>query len=334
MSKDVSAGGELSAFHRLDGLDAVPAGLRGAVVAIGNFDGCHLGHQRVLAAALAAARARSVPALVLTFEPHPRDVFAPEPFMFRLTTADEKARLVEALGFDGIVIMPFDRDLAAVEAEDFVTRFLVGALGASGVVVGADFHFGRKRLGTPEFLAGAGKRHGFAVSQLDILENEAEPVSSSRIREALSGGDVDLANALLGYHWTFGGTVITGDRRGRELGYPTANIAPPASFALAHGVYAVRARIEGRVLDGVASFGKPMFGDAPPPFETHLFGFDETIYGHYIETALVGFVRGQIRFDGLDALIAQMNDDSARAKQMIAAARPISELDRKLGLII
>jgi riboflavin kinase / FMN adenylyltransferase len=315
-------------------LDSVPVELRGAVVAIGNFDGCHLGHQRVLAAAREAARVHGEPALVLTFEPHPRDVFAPEPFMFRLCDADGKARLVEALGFDGIVIMPFDRDLAAVEAQDFVSRFLVGALEVKGVVVGADFHFGRQRKGTPAFLAEAGERYGFSVSQLDILQDEREPVSSSRIREALSGGDVDLANYLLGYHWRFDGKVIDGDHRGRELGYPTANIAPAPNFALAHGVYAVRAKLSGRVLDGVASFGKPMFGDASPPFEVHLFDFDEQVYGQYIEIALVGFVRGQIRFDGLDALIAQMDEDSAKAKQMIAAAAPISELDRKLGLII
>src|SRR6185437_7914464 len=172
-------------FYRLDGLDNVPAALKGAMVAIGSFDGVHRGHQSVIARLKSQAKARSVPAVMLTFEPHPRDVFAPAPFMFRLTPPDIKARLCAALGLDGIVLMPFSRDLSMVEAEDFVSRFLVRALRVSGVVVGADFHFGHNRRGTPDFLRASGAVHGFAVEILDLLPEAGEVVSSSRIRAAL-----------------------------------------------------------------------------------------------------------------------------------------------------
>jgi riboflavin kinase/FMN adenylyltransferase len=318
-------------FVRLDGLDAVPAGLRGALVAIGSFDGFHRGHQYVLERLKSRAAAEGRPAMVLTFEPHPRDVFAPTPFMFRLTPAAAKARLAEAVGLDGIVIMPFSRDLSRIDAEDFVSRFLVEALKVAGVVVGADFHFGRDRGGTPAFLREAGARHGFSVDTLDLLPEGAEPVSSSRIRAALGQGDVATANALLGYHWFIEGEVVSGDRRGRELGFPTANITAPVGFGLAQGVYAVRGLLEGRRLDGVASFGKPMFGDAPPPFETHFFDFAEDIYGRPLSVALIGHIRGQERYDSLDALIAAIDRDAIKARSLLTTTAPLSDLDRHLG---
>lgn len=321
----------MASFHRLDGLDLVPEALKGAVVAIGSFDGVHRGHQAVLATLKAEARARGVPAVMLTFEPHPRDVFAPKPFMFRLTPPDTKARLAAALGLDGIVLMPFSRDLSMVEAEDFVSRFLVKALRASGVVVGADFHFGHNRRGTPDFLRAAGQVHGFSVDILELLPADDEPVSSSRIRAALTAGEVAAANAMLGYHWFFGGEVIKGDQRGRQLGFPTANIATTSTFALAQGIYAVRARLGEKLLDGVASYGKPMFNNELPPFETHLFDFDEDIYGRHLAVALVGHIRGQEIFSGLDQLIAAMDRDSNKARERLRIAAPISELDRKLG---
>ncbi len=323
----------MSAFHVLRGLEEVPAALKSAVVAIGNFDGCHRGHQHVFSAARKAADEAGVPALVLTFEPHPRDVFAPEPFMFRLTDGEQKARLAAGLGFDGIVVMPFSRALAAVEAEDFVKRFLVDALSASGVVVGADFHFGKGRAGSPAFLAEAGQRYGFTVTQLELLGDTGDVISSSRIRDALTAGETALANRLLGYHWVVEGTVITGDKRGRTLGYPTANFALPANSKLAQGIYAIRIRLGNRLLDGVASFGKPMFDNTQPPFEAHIFDFDEDIYGAHIEVALIDHIRGQMTFDGLDALIAQMNADCHKARQVLAEAAPLSPLDRQLGFI-
>lgn len=318
-------------FVCLNGLSEVPGALRGGVVAIGNFDGCHRGHQQVFAAARDMARQKGVPAIILSFEPHPRDIFAPEPFLFRLSYADEKARLAEALGFDGLAIMEFSRDLAGVEATDFVSRFLIGALQASGVVVGADFHFGKGRAGTPEFLLAQGQERGFSVRVCDMVEEEAHPISSSRIREALAGGDVEMANRLLGYHWVFSGEIVEGDRRGRELGYPTANMAVPKTFALAQGVYAVKVRVDGEIFNGVAAFGKPMFDNTRPPFETFIFDFSRYIYGQTIEVALIAFIRGQMTFDGLDPLIAQMDADSAKARIITAQARPLSELDAALG---
>jgi len=321
------------AFHVLRGLDQVPVPLKGAVVAIGNFDGCHRGHQHVFERATALARQTGKPSVMLTFEPHPRDVFAPEAFMFRLSDGEQKARLAAALGFDGIVVMPFSKALAAVEAEDFVASFLVDALAASAVVVGSDFHFGKGRAGTPQFLAEAGRRHGFAVVQLHLIGDADEIISSSRIRDALTRGETARANALLGYHWVVEGTVIVGDRRGRELGYPTANFALPANAQLAQGVYAVRLRLGNRLLDGVASYGKPMFDNVQPPFEVHIFDFDEDIYGAYVEVALVDHIRGQMTFDGLQPLISQMHDDSLAARKILLDAKPLSDLDRHLGFI-
>lgn len=318
-------------FIRLATLDDFPAALRGAYAAIGNFDGMHRGHQSIIAALLARARAAGVPAILLTFEPHPRDVFAPAPFLFRLTQGDAKARLAEAMGLDGVIVLPFDRVFAQTEAEDFVETILVSALGVRGVITGSDFHFGRQRRGTPSFLKAEGERLGFAVETLDLMDEGDEPISSSRIRAALSEGAISAANRLLGYHWFFEGCVVSGDRRGRELGYPTANTMTPTGFQLAQGVYAVRARLGDRLLDGVAAYGKPMFDNQRPPFETHLFDFDEDIYGRTLDVALVGHIRGQEVFSGLDELIAAMNRDSKKARDIIAAARPISELDHRLG---
>ena len=315
----------------LHGLDAVPPAMKRGVVAIGNFDGMHRGHQHVFAEVKAEAARRGVPALVLTFEPHPRDVFAPQPVMFRLTPATAKAQLATALGLDGLIVMPFNREFSLISAEDFVQRFLIEALDVSRVIVGADFHFGHQRRGTPEFLRHAGAEYGFAVETLDLIDEGTGPISSSRTREALRAGDLDQANTLLGYHWFIAGDVVIGDRRGRELGYPTANLETPPNFDLAQGVYAVRGKLGDRVLDGVASYGKPMFDNTRPPFETFFFDFSEDIYGQELSVALLAHIRGQEVFSGLDELIAAMNRDSAKARTALAGARPISDLDRKLG---
>jgi riboflavin kinase/FMN adenylyltransferase len=321
----------LTGFIRLNGLDHVPPALKGAVLAIGNFDGCHRGHQRVFSALLARARAAGVPAVILTFEPHPRDIFAPAPFMFRLTQADEKARIAEAMGLDGIVVMPFSLEFSRIEAETFVQRFLVDALAVKGVSVGADFHFGYKREGTPDFLRQSGIRHGFDVDILDMLDEGNDHISSTRIREALGAGDVPAANALLGYHWFLTGTVIKGDQRGRQLGFPTANVAGPTGFGLAQGVYAVRVRLGERRFDGVAAYGKPMFNNERPPFETWIFDFDEMIYGEEISVALVAHIRGQKVFSGLDELITAMTADGQEARRLLGLCGALGELDRKLG---
>ena len=322
---------DLSGFIRLSGLDQVPDTLKRCAVAIGNFDGFHRGHQHVFEVLKERARERGVPAVVLTFEPHPRDVFAPEPVMFRLTGGDAKARLAEALELDGIVVLRFDRAFSQIEADEFVSRFLIRALDVSRVIVGEDFHFGRNRRGTPDYLRQAGVEQGFVVETLDLLEQDTGPISSSRVREALRRGNLDTANGLLGYHWFLEGEVVVGDRRGRELGFPTANMATPKVFDLAQGVYAVRARLGERLFNGVASYGKPMFNNERPPFETWLFDFDEDIYGHHLSVALIGHVRGQRVFSGVDALIAAVRRDADAARAVLATAGPISALDRALG---
>ena len=321
----------MTGFHSVWGLEGVPDAIKGAMVAIGNFDGLHRGHQYILQMLRDRARAAGVPAVILTFEPHPRDVFAPAPFMFRLTTEHAKTRIAEALGLDGVIIQPFNREFSQISAETFVSRFLVGELGVKGVTVGADFHFGYQRKGTPEFLKAAGADEGFAVEVLDLLDEGDEHVSSSRIRAALTEGDVARATNLLGYHWFFSGRVAVGDRRGRSLGFPTANTPTPTGFSLAQGIYAVKVRLGDRLLDGVASYGKPMFNNERPPFETYIFDFDEEIYGEELAVALVGHVRGQMMFDGLDGLIAQMRRDCDTARAMLATAQTASVLDRQLG---
>ncbi len=324
----------MSDFQLLQGLASVPAELKNCVVAIGNFDGMHLGHQIIIEKMLEIAHTNNQPAIILTFEPHPRDVFAPEPFMFRLTDGASKAKLAEAMEADAIAILPFNKQLASLQPEDFVAKYLVGALGAKTVVVGEDFHFGKARRGTPQFLKHAGREAGFDVLQMPLLQAENDPVSSSRIRASLNTSELDLANRLLGYHFLIGGEVIMGDQRGRELGYPTANFELPGTCLLAQGVYAVRVRLGDRLFDGVASLGKPMFDIHKSPFEVHIFNFDEDIYGQQIEVALIKHIRGQMTFEGLKELIVQMDNDSKRSKRALAALVPISPLDEKLGLII
>lgn len=320
-------------FKIYHGFDEIPPHPDGRVVAIGNFDGCHLGHQRVLTAATSLARPRGCPVLMLTFEPHPSDVFAPKPFLFRLTDGAQKARIAKAFGFDGIVLAPFNKQTASISAEDFVDDIILGKFNANAVVVGADFHFGKARLGTPDFLAHAGTSRGFEVHQLNLLQDNGEQVSSTRIRKALSTGKLDEANRLLGYHWIVEGNVIEGDKRGRELGYPTANFALPDHSNLAQGIYAVKVRVDGKIHDGVASFGKPMFDNSQPPFEAHIFDYDRDIYGERIEIALISHIRGQMTFSGLDELITQMDADSIEARKALAEVKPLSDIDRYLGFI-
>jgi len=321
-------------FSIMHGLDDVPENLKNGVVAIGNFDGCHLGHQRVFSSAKDIADASDVPILALTFEPHPRDLFAKEPFMFRLTVGEQKARVMSAFGFDGIIIMPFDRDMASLEAHDFVQKYFIDALAVKAIVVGEDFHFGKNRKGTPEFLAHCGSEFGFEVHQLNLLEQGKEVISSSRIRKCLSEGGLNVANRLLNYHWIVEGKVIEGDKRGRELGYPTANFRLVNNSNLAQGVYATKVKLGERLFDGVASFGKPMFNNIQPPFEVHIFDFDEDIYGQKIEVALIEHIRGQMIFENLDELIEQMDIDSKKAKLALKNVKPLSNLDKELGFII
>ena len=300
-----------------------PAGLEGAVYAIGNFDGVHLGHQAVLARALSLARERAAPSALLTFEPHPADYFADRPVAFRLTPAAMKERLCESLGLSGIVFMTFDASLASLTAEEFVAEILVLRLGVGAVVVGWDFHFGKGRSGTPGFLAEAGPRHGFAVEIVAKVEDGAgdtgRVVSSTAIRRALERGDVEAAARGLGRPYAVSGSVMQGQRLGRTLGVPTANIALEPTSRLAHGVYAVRARFDGKIISGVASFGvRPTVDNGPPLLEVHLLDFSDDLYGRDMEVEFVRRIREERKFDSLAALADEMRRDIERARAILA----------------
>src|SRR5690348_9265945 len=239
--------------------------LKGAVVALGNFDGVHRGHVHVIERARGRADALGRPAAALTFEPHPRAFFRPDEPLFRLTDETNKLRRFAATGLDGAVVMTFDASLANLTADAFVKRILVERLAVSGAVVGFNFHFGKRRTGSPEYLAAAGREHGFAVEIVPVFTLDGRPVSSGPIREALVAGDVAEAAELLGYPWFVTATVIPGDKRGRELGFPTANFLLDPACRLRHGIYAVRVGDGDKRYDGVASFGRrPMFATATP----------------------------------------------------------------------
>jgi riboflavin kinase / FMN adenylyltransferase len=295
-----------------------PHGLVGAVYAIGNFDGLHLGHQSVIGRAVAIAKERRAPSALLTFEPHPADFFNRRPVVFRLTPAKDKAAICERLGLNGLVVIGFDASLAAMSAEEFITTILVARLRAAAVVVGWDFHFGRGRSGSPTTLAEAGLRHGFHVEIVPKVENGVGVVSSSAIRKALEGGDLATAARGLGRNYSVSGQVISGQRLGRTLGVPTANIALEPTNKLAHGVYAVTARIEGRAHPAVASFGtRPTVDDGPPLLEVHLLDFDGDLYGREMDVEFVERIRDEVKFDSLDALVAEMERDKERARAIL-----------------
>ena len=216
-------------------------------------------------------------------------------------------------------MLTFDKAFAAMSAEEFVTRILVGRLGIRGATIGFDFHFGHQRRGSPAFLAEQGKRHGFSVETAPPLEDEGRPVSSSSIRAALADGRVVEAAELLGYPWFAAGTVRKGDQRGRDLGFPTANIALDPHCGLKHGIYAVRVGIGGAIRDGVASFGtRPTFDNGAPLLEVHLFDFSGDLYGAPIDVAFIGWIRPELKFDSVDALVARMNDDARLARLALA----------------
>jgi riboflavin kinase/FMN adenylyltransferase len=302
--------------------DDAPAGsLRGAAVAIGNFDGVHRGHKAVIAAALSRARSLGKPAAALTFEPHPRAFFNPHEPLFRLTDETAKLRLLAATGLDGAIVLTFDAALAKLTAEDFVQRVLVERLAISGAAIGFNFHFGANRAGSPEFLQTQGKRHGFAVDIVPPLRDGDRPVSSGPIRAALAAGRLDDAAELLGYPWFVSGTVIHGDKRGRELGFPTANLALDPTCALRHGIYAVRAAAAGRRYDGVASFGRrPMFDTGAVLLEIFLFDFDGDLYGVNIDVAFIAWLRDEAMFASAEELVLQMEEDSRLARAALARA--------------
>ncbi|WP_287196461.1 bifunctional riboflavin kinase/FAD synthetase, partial [Mesorhizobium sp.] len=272
---------------------------------------------------------------VLTFEPHPRKVFRPEISLFVLTPPPMKARLLSHLGFAALVEQPFTRAFAALSAEAFVTDVLDSNLGIIHAVTGFDFHFGKDRQGGPAYLMAAGERHGFGVTLVDAFRDEgAEVVSSSRIRALLCEGAVAEAAGLLGYRFTVESGVIGGQRLGRTLGFPTANMRLSPEATLKEGIYAVRfRRADGTLHDGVASFGRrPTVDDnGAPLLETFVFDFSGDLYGEICAVSFFGFLRAEVKFDGLDALVAQMKRDEAEARALLAGVSPLSELDAAIA---
>jgi riboflavin kinase/FMN adenylyltransferase len=298
------------------GVDSGP--LAGAVVAIGNFDGVHRGHRAVIGAALMRAGALGRKAAALTFTPHPRLFLRPQDTLFELSDERNKLRLLRATGLDGAVVMRFDAALAATSAEDFIVKILKGALGIGGAAIGFDFHFGKNRVGSPSFLAEQGARLGFAVDVVPPLEDEGRPVSSGAVRSALAAGRVVEAAELLGAPWFASGEVIHGDKRGRELGFPTANLKLRPSCGLKHGIYAVRVEVAGKRHDGVASFGRrPMFDDGAPLLEVFLFDFNGDLYGQTVDVAFIGWIRHEQKFDSIEVLKRHMTSDAAQARDAL-----------------
>jgi riboflavin kinase/FMN adenylyltransferase len=304
---------------RLSSTDTVPDALRGAVVALGNFDGFHLGHQAVVGRAVQWAAHERRPAIVATFDPHPVRLFRPDAPPFRLTSLDQRQELFAHAGADAMLVFDFTADLAATSAEGFVD-LLAGPIGASAIVTGDDFTFGKGRSGNVDVLARLAAHRGMGSDIVRAVLASAERISSGRIREALEAGEPGDATRLLTRPFTIRGIVERGDQRGRKLGYPTANMSLGAYQRPKYGIYAVTARLpDGRELPGVASLGiRPMFDPPKELLETSIFDFDEDLYGQEIEVALRHYLRGEQKFDSLEALTAQMDRDSADARRLLA----------------
>ena len=321
--------------------DDVPPGLRGAVVAIGNFDGVHRGHRALIAEAKMQAEARRSPLAVLSFEPHPQEYFRQlrevggltpaGPDCFRLTPLRAKARLLADLGVDALFALTFDGEMARRTPQDFVLNVLVAGLGISGAVVGHDFEFGQKRAGNLATLSYMGEMEGFSVTAFDTVTAHSsheksgdEKISSTLIRRLLKDARPEEAARLLGHFWAIEARVEHGDARGRTMGFPTANMHLGHCLAPAFGVYAVRVNIlEGdRAVsrhDGVANFGvRPMYQVEVPLMETHLFDFDGDLYGKYLSVELIRYIRPEAKFPDLAALIAQIGADAAKAREILA----------------
>jgi riboflavin kinase/FMN adenylyltransferase len=309
-------------MERLDGGSAVPAPFRGGIVALGNFDGFHKGHQAVVRRAIARARTEGRPALVATFDPHPMRFFRPDSPWFRLTTMDQRARLIEAVGVDALYVFRFDAAFAAASPEAFVSDWLAERLGVAGVVTGEDFTFGRNRGGDVGLLGKLGRSHGFSAETVAPVAQDGLPVSSTRIRDALRAGDCETAARLLTRPFTIEGVVEHGDKRGRTIGYPTANIALDRYLRPRFGVYAVRGRLpDGRVLEGAANLGiRPTFAPPKELLEPYFFEFSGDLYAETLAVELISFLRPEAKFDSLDALVAQMGRDCEEARRRLAKA--------------
>jgi riboflavin kinase/FMN adenylyltransferase len=295
---------------------------RGAAAALGNFDGVHLGHQQVIGAARETAQALGAPLAVITFDPHPRRVFRPSDPPFRLTTLDQQARILEGLGVERLCLLPFDFTMASMTDRQFAQSVLHDGLGVRHVAVGFDISFGAGRSGTPETMRAYGEEMGFTVSVTPALTMPGgTKISSSAVREALRAGEPAAAAAILGRPFAIEGIVRRGRQLGRTLGFPTANVALEDYVAPRLGVYATRTRMaDGRLLPSVSNIGRnPTVGEVEARLETYIFDFDADIYGEVIETQLIAYLRPEVKFDGLPALIEQMGRDCVEARGILGA---------------
>ena len=298
----------------------VPADQQGCALAIGNFDGVHRGHQKVLEAALNIAAAQNIPAGVMAFEPHPRVFFQPQRPLFRLTSLETKLGLFETLGLDLAAVMPFDASMASLTAEEFVAKVLVEGFHVRHVITGFNFFFGKGRTGHPQVMKELGEKYGFGVTTVEVQGEAGDRFSSSRVRELLQEGDPRGAAEMLGYWWRIRGEVTGGAQRGTWLGFPTANITLRNSEEFHHGIYAVRVYIGGEVHHGAAYLGtRPTFDDGHPVLETFLFDFDRDIYGQQIFIELIGFIREDLRFRDEEALKENMQKDCQQARRILHA---------------
>ncbi|MFV2093458.1 MAG: bifunctional riboflavin kinase/FAD synthetase, partial [Hyphomicrobiales bacterium] len=290
------------------------------VLALGNFDGVHRGHQAVLALARTLGQKSGVASGVLFFEPHPRRYFQPDTPYFRLTPQPLKLRLMQGAGLDAAIIQPFNTELASSPADEFISEILVKKYCVGHVIAGWNFRFGKGRAGDAALLARRGGELGFAVTILEAQgSNDAEPISSTRIRALLEAGKPLRAAELLGYWWRISASVIGGDHRGQALGYPTANMILDKGVNLAHGIYAVRVRVDGRRHAGAAYLGtRPTFGGGQVVLETFLLDFSGNLYGRELEVEFIEFLRGDEAFDNAEALTTQMQRDCAAARDILA----------------
>ena len=306
---------------RLSAKDRMPDALRGGVVALGNFDGFHLGHQAVAGEAIRLAKAAGRPAIIATFDPHPVRFFAPQSPWFRLTTLDQRQQLFEDAGADAMLVFDFDAELAATSAEDFIVKLLIERLGFSAVVTGEDFTFGKARGGNIHVLRDIGGAHGLSSTAMGPVVDNVGVISSSRIRTALQDGDCATATTLLTRPFTVQGVVQHGDKNGRLLGFPTANIDIGHYLRPRYGIYAVKGRLpDGRILNGAANLGiRPTFDPPKELLEPHFFDFAEDLYGQNIEIEFHAFIRGEAKFDSLDALMAQMAQDCDESRRILGA---------------
>ncbi len=299
----------------------LPERLRGAAVAIGAFDGVHRGHQAVIAQARAAADRLGAPLAVVSFDPHPRRWFQPDAAPFRLMTRAQMARALAPLGVDRLYLLPFDAGMAAMTDETFAREVLRDGLGIAHAAVGFDFTYGKGRTGSAEGLRREGETLGFGVTVVDRVDDpDGLKLSSSGVREALKAGDMPRAAAILGRPFAIEGEVVHGDKRGRTIGVPTANVRMGDYMRPAFGIYATRTRLpDGRLVDGVASLGvRPMYALDEPLLEVWLFDFDEDLYGRTVETDLVAFLRGEMNFESLVALKVQIDADAAAARAALS----------------